>query len=696
MKFCKYLVAWTFIVVFFQGIAVNAADYYTEDKIYGTRPNPNGEMSLGEIGVTGIEARIYKGMRVMIEKAKVNTPAFGKFEKGETILGINGMILKGKNPLVVFGKALSNAEATDGKLIFDIQPVKGKSPKKVAIIIPVLGAYSKTFPLNCKKSKSIINKAADFYARQDSLKEYDMWNALACLFLLSTGDDKYVPRVKQYFSQFLTSTGKVKGIGGHSWFNGYNGIACAEYYLRSGDKSVLPILQHFCDDAKRRQKYGVGWGHWGYGVFPSYEAGGGMQHAAGTQIVITLLMGKACGVKVDEKTLLGSLKHWFRFVGHGAIPIADQRYWHIMRSAGRDGATAAMMQIASRAKGDVTVYKQAKEYLAMSALTSWAARSYDWEVYWHSLSGAMARDLRPDLYNRVMQRFIWRYDLGRQASGAFAWPHNAGTKDKDKAGICLALAYTAPLKNLQINGAKVSKYAVDFSLPEQIWGNRADRAFLMPAHHKDFVKYGPEDDMHVLQQSLPMELNYNPGMAKKLDHNFLLKNVRHARCNIRMAAAKCLVMNKRFDVIENLLQDPDPRLRRAALDGINDSRPWFTGPVVGKFALQADQFTPAMIQSITKIMNDPEEAWFVMDGALQAMNHAPIELIEKNLPHILRWSKVDDWWLRESAFMALMGFGQDEKLFIMHLPAIIDIMIKEYSYNPRHKMVKRLQEVLIK
>ncbi|MBT3293974.1 MAG: hypothetical protein HN919_01560 [Verrucomicrobia bacterium] len=671
-----------------------ADDYYAEPQVYGMRPNPGGEMALGQIGVTGLEARIYKGMRVTVESTAPNTPAHGKFKRGEIILGINGTLLKGKNPLVILGKALTQAEATDGVLTFDVKPLKGDTTKNVTLKIPILGRYAKTFPLNCEKSQKIIKTTADFYAGRDRLKEHDLWNAMACLFLLSTGDDAYVPRVKQYFAQYLEPDGTVTGLGEHSWFNGYNGVACAEYYLRTGDKSVLPILQYYCDDARKRQKYGVGWGHWGYSVFPSYESGGGMQHAAGNQILATLVLGKVCGVKVDEKTLQGALKHWYRFVGHGAIPIADQRYWHIMRSAGRDGATAAVMQIASGAKSDVTIYKKAKEYLVMSALTSWPARHYDWETYWHSLSGAMMKDYDPDLYRRTMTRFQWRYDLGRQASGAFAWPHNAGTKGDGKAGICLALAYTAPLKNLQINGAPRSKYAHDFTLPEQLWGNKADQAFLTSKHHKNFYKYGDEDEMDVLQRSLPLELRYDPSMAKKVDHEMLLKNVRHARCSIRMAAAKCLVMNKRFDVIEDLLRDPDPRLRRAALDGIIDCRPWFTGPVVGKLALKADQYTPAMVSSITKMLNDTEEAWFVIDAALQALNQAPIETIEKNLPHIIRWSTVDDWWMRESAFVALMGFERDETLFVKHLPTIIDIMIKEYNYNPRHKMVKTLQEVL--
>ena len=90
----------------------------------------------------------------------------------------------------------------------------------------------------------------------------------------------------------------------HTWNNGYNGIACGEYYLRTGDRSVLPILQHFCDDAKKRQKFGCGWTHWGTGVSPGYVAGG-LMNPAGAQVLTTLLLGKECGVEVDDEGLLG-------------------------------------------------------------------------------------------------------------------------------------------------------------------------------------------------------------------------------------------------------------------------------------------------------------------------------------------------------------------------------------------------------
>ena len=151
----------------------------------------------------------------------------------------------------------------------------------------------------------------------------------------------------------------MKRIGDHTWNNGYNGIACGEYYLRTGDKSVLPILQYYCDDAKHRQKFGCGWVHWGTGVSPGYVAGG-LMNPAGAQVLTTLLLGKECGVHVDDDTLLGSLKYFYRFAGRGTVPYGDHRGEGGLGSNGKDGMIAAAMQIAAGSQGDVTIYEKAR------------------------------------------------------------------------------------------------------------------------------------------------------------------------------------------------------------------------------------------------------------------------------------------------------------------------------------------------
>jgi len=67
-------------------------------------------------------------------------------------------------------------------------------------------------------------------------------------------------------------------------------------------------------------------------------------------------------------------------------------------------------------------------------------------------------------------------------------------------------------------------------------------------------------------------------------------------------------------------------------------------------------------------------------------------LISKNIPNIRPWASHEDWWLRESAFMALMGLQDDEALFTKYLPALTAIMAKEYNYNPHFQMIQQLRK----
>jgi len=187
--------------------------YYSEAQIFDSRPLVDREMHFGHIGVTGLQVRIYKGITIKVEKTEPNTPAHNKFKVGEIITGINGISLKGKNAFVTLGNALTKAEASDGKMIFDVQSGNDAASKKVEVVIPVLGSYSKTWPLKCEKSKKIIKQAAEFYANKKKFKQEGVGGAMACLFLLSTGDDKYLPRVKEYFARFVRNP---NGIGDHT------------------------------------------------------------------------------------------------------------------------------------------------------------------------------------------------------------------------------------------------------------------------------------------------------------------------------------------------------------------------------------------------------------------------------------------------------------------------------------------------
>jgi hypothetical protein len=674
--------------------ALKADGYYTEPQVFRSRPDPGREMPFGTIGATGVLVRIYKDVTVKVEGTMPGSPADGRFRKGEIITGVNGVAHRGRNPFVFFGEALTRAEATDGRMVFDVAAADGGPARRESVAIPVLGAYSPGWPLNCEKSRQIISRAAAYFADPEKFNEGGIPGALACLFLLSTGDDAWLPRVKAYFDAFPKDVGR---IGDHTWNNGYNGIACAEYYLRSGDASVLPILQHFCDDARRRQKFGRGWTHWGDGINPGYVASG-LMNPAGAQVLTTLLLGKECGVNVDEETLLGALRFFYRFAGRGTVPYGDHRGEGGLGSNGKDGMIAAAMQVASGASGDVTIYRNARRYLAMSMIDSYPLLVQGHgddgrgDGIWRPIITSYLMDEKPALYRSSMDRLAWWHDLSREPGGSvgiatLGWRNGV----VGASGPGIALSYTAPLKTLRITGAPRSKHAKDFTLPASLWGTRADQAFLSADHHPRYFESGGEEPAHIPFFALGGAYHQPENDLGSLPREALLKNVHHRNYMIRAQAAKALRATGAFEELETLLHDPDPRLRRAALDGLTDYNYWFA---YGKSPIPTDKFTPGMLAAIRRMLADPEESWWVVDGALMALKFAPAKEIAACKPLIMPWAKHSDWWLRESSFMALSGLEKDDALYLEVVPALLGIMTCEYHTQPRARMVDHLERVL--
>lgn len=658
-----------------------------EGQIFQSRPQPDREMEAGHIGPTGIIGRFYRKVVLKVEDTEKGTPAEGKFNKGDIIAGVNGQSLKDVNPFIVLGDAITEAEAKDGKLVFDV--VSDGKEKQVTLVIPVLGSYSKTWPVNCEKSEKIIRAAAEYYASGER-KDAGVAGGLRCLFLLSTGDDKYLPQVRKYFDASIKNPG---GIGDNTWNNGYEGIAACEYFLRTGDKEILPVIQFYCDNAKERQKFDSAWSHWGKGINPGY-CGGGIMNPASVQILTTLILAKECGVNVDETTLVNALRFFYRFAGRGSVPYGDDRGEGGLGSNGKDSMLAAAMQAACGAEGDTTIYQMARDHLSMATVINYPclvrghADEGRGDGMWRGIASSYLKD-RPDTdYRASLDRLRWWYDLSRQANGGLGIATCQGGFNDLGSGAGVALGYTAHLKTLRITGAPKSKYAKSFALPEHLWGTDADQAFLGIKHNPAYYKYGKDEPTHIPFNLLGSAYSKTSMDPKDMDREMLLKNIHHKSYMIRCQAAKSLRAAGHLTDLEKFLSDPDPRLRRAALDGIIDYNYWFS---MGRDALKTEQYTPGMIKAIVAILSDPKEAWFVVDGALFAMCNAPAKDIQDNIDAILPWTKHSEWWLRESSFAALCGLQKDEEQFVKILPALMKMVINEYHTHPRENMLYRIK-----
>ena len=90
----------------------------------------------------------------------------GRLKPGQIIESINGQMLADIDPRIQLGEILAAAEASDGLVSMVI---KGESTP-VTVKIPVLGAYSETWPLNCPKSDKIVRQVAGYLSSPEGNK----------------------------------------------------------------------------------------------------------------------------------------------------------------------------------------------------------------------------------------------------------------------------------------------------------------------------------------------------------------------------------------------------------------------------------------------------------------------------------------------------------------------------------------------
>ena len=169
-------------------------------------PIPEGANHDWTLGATGTRGWMYSeklctvdARQISITKVDPKSPADGKLAVGDVILGVGGEPFS-YDPRTEFGKALTAAEATNGK--FSLTRWKNGVTDEVVLQLPVLGTYSKTAPYKCEKSKKILDAGCEAlaarmvndpnYSRQGSISR-----SLNALALLASGDPKYMDLIKK-------------------------------------------------------------------------------------------------------------------------------------------------------------------------------------------------------------------------------------------------------------------------------------------------------------------------------------------------------------------------------------------------------------------------------------------------------------------------------------------------------------------
>ena len=524
-----------------------------------------------------------------------------------------------------------------------------------------MGSYSETWPVNCPKSDKIVKQLAEVLAKDEKPR----WGSV--LFLLSTGDEKDLAVVKGWMKD-------IKTIGGMNWEKGYKGPGLCEYYLRTGDQSVLPVIKQMTEEL-RVNLYSGGWSGRGAPAAFTYSTGTGQVHASGVHCMSFLLMAKLCGVDVDKYMFDEAFSQFYRFAGHGNVAYGNGLPEGGFRDNGKSSGLAFGLGAAAMVapEGEDSVFAKARDNTAMKSFyaTNWFHAAHTgggMGEIWHHTAMNQMREKRPTPYRSFFDTRRWVMDLSRRFDGSIGIAgmddryDRSATEDNMAWGTYFALTYTLPRKHLQLFGAPRSKWAKSMPL-ERPWGNEADDAF----HSIEPIPGGPltlEDLKNEKVETDASAAVIAKLTAPDLADETLLRYIQHPEYDLRSMAMDQVVRRSKVELVVPLLKSDDPRLRQAGLLAI-------TGMFKGG-SLPNDKLTPEMFDLAGRMIENPDESWWVALHAIEAISRATPDVIAKHRDRLLQFIEYDCTWLQTAAVCTLAKISTDPAHYKAVLPTIID------------------------
>jgi hypothetical protein len=647
------------------------SSFYTDAPLFSTRPDEaKSEFTIERFGPVGLGISLHQPAFVMkIKNVEKGSPAeaTGKFKPGQIIETINGQKLKDIDPRIQLGNVITQAEATDGKVTLLVKDAPAAAAQEVVVQIPVLGAYSKTWPLNCPKSAKIVRNMADWIAAQGD-RTGPMGIGQELLFLLSTGEEKDLEVARGWVKNIVAKYKDADISTMYPWMIGYNAPALCEYYLRTGDASVIPVIDKISGHATRTM-YNSGWNQ-----KTSANIEYGHMNAAGVHCLKFLLLARECGAKVDEYTLQESLKHMYRYAGHNNVPYGDHLPEGGFVDNGKVGGLAFAMAAAAALTpdGEKSVYAKARD---ISAIKSFYSTSYMLHGHtgggigeiWRSSAMGLVQERQPAKYREFMDNRMWHYDLSRRFDGTFAILGGGDGYATPEWGVGFAMTYTVPRKTLRMTGAAPTKFSKLYKLPARPWGTRADEDFLSvtPAPGRNGKTQDVDAEKLATDASMAVHRKLSdPNVTDEV----LMMYAHHFDNGIREGAAGAIYTLKRDPLIVELLKDKDPRARYAGAVAINCFAP------NKKKADESARMTGEMVELLIGMINDPEESLWTSRSALTALGMAKPEVLVPQVDRLCTWLQHDEWWMQTAALTALANLAVDEKYYQKILPLVGKIM----------------------
>jgi hypothetical protein len=405
-------------------------------------------------GPTGMEGAASKGT-IKVTGVQKGSPAEGQLKNGDQIIGV-GSKKFGKDPKRDMAFAIDEAEtkASGGKMTLMM-----KGGKNVTIKLPVLGSYSPTAPYNCAKSDKIITAAAEHLLKTVLGKNGSRLHP-ELLGLMATGEKKYIEAVAKEIKkadwakpdpaeiELLLSGEKPQGSTGWSW--GYHLITLSEYYLLTGDKSVLPAIKIYAVALAKGQDAAGLWGHRmaspkRYGRLPGYA----QMNQSSMSCFLGMLLAKKCGVSdpAFEKGLKRTYDYVASHIGKGSFPYGVHGpNSSVFNNNGSSASAAICMDLAGNTEG-AQFFSQLSA-TSYDGLEQGHASSF-FNPMWTPLGANISG---PEVTQQFLKKSLWFHNLRRNWDGSWSPDWKSGPHE----GVAL-LTYCLPRHALYITGSQANK-----------------------------------------------------------------------------------------------------------------------------------------------------------------------------------------------------------------------------------------------
>ncbi len=328
---------------------------------------------------------------------------------------------------------------------------------QVALTLPKEGTFSATSPWKCEKTEALIADAAQAIVKE-GLKA-GIPGDLNALGLLATGDEKYLPMVRDYArAQAKACEGldimEGKDIG--TWHGGYRNILLTEYYLLTKDEAVLPGIKALSTYLAYGQS---GVGTWSHGMADVKQNGlygpsaaYGAMNAATLPCVISLALAQKCGVtsRSVNAAVNRSKAFYLYYVNKGTIPYGEHPPALNHDGNGKNSMAAVFF--------DLLGEKEATQYFTrMTLASSWdrepghTGHFFAWQ--WGALGASRGG---PAAAQAFAQNTRWFTELERRADGSSVYQYQLKGDPHKYAGWATTgerlMQHCLPRKVLYITG----------------------------------------------------------------------------------------------------------------------------------------------------------------------------------------------------------------------------------------------------